>query len=429
MEVESINMARNFDDGLYSVGPRWTATSIYSIDDGGMPTNSTVEPMNETCGDLLYLGKQAEYKVPIYGYLSPIVVLFTVITNVLICVILLRRHMRTPTNVLLVFMALSDLFTGLFPLPFLLYVYTAGRYVDYLPFDTCWMYKYLFEIIPTIFHTASIWLTVALACQRYVYICHSTRAREWCTIPNVIKATCIIYILSILSQLSRCLDTDITACEVPSLVNPNETITTCFEQLTPLIEANQNLYYNIFFWYRVVVIHAIPCVTLVVMNALLVRALRRARRRRERLLQQNRKSEWKKIHESNCTTLMLIAVVGVFLVVEVPMAISFILYIVQNTFELLILTDDTQQSISMIINFFILLSYPLNFFIYCAMSRQFRETFKQVVLRRPADLKKDSTKYTTLPTTVNIENTVVKNGNGVSGDDYTGPQCNEESKV
>ena len=33
-----------------------------------------------------------------------------------------------------------------------------------------------------------------------------------------------------------------------------------------------------------------------------------------------------------------------------------------------------------VINFLIILSYPLNFGIYCGMSRQFRETFKELFI-------------------------------------------------
>ncbi len=35
-----------------------------------------------------------------------------------------------------------------------------------------------------IFHTASIWLTLALAVQRYIYVCHAPIARAWCTIAK-----------------------------------------------------------------------------------------------------------------------------------------------------------------------------------------------------------------------------------------------------
>lgn len=51
----------------------------------------------------------------------------------------------------------------------------------------------MFQVIPNMFHTASIWLTLALAVQRYIFVCHAPLARKFCTMPNVYK--CLIYIL------------------------------------------------------------------------------------------------------------------------------------------------------------------------------------------------------------------------------------------
>jgi len=60
-------------------------------------------------------------------------------------------------------------------------------------------------------------------------------------------------------------------------------------------------------------IHLVPCSILIVLNALLVRTMRQAQRRRRQLLAQNRKSECRRLAEKNMTTMMLVAVVGVFL--------------------------------------------------------------------------------------------------------------------
>ena len=37
---------------------------------------------------------------------------------------------------------------------------------------------------PQVFHNISIWLTLVLAVQRYIYICQATRARHLCSIPR-----------------------------------------------------------------------------------------------------------------------------------------------------------------------------------------------------------------------------------------------------
>ena len=135
------------------------------------------------------------------------------------------------------------------------------------------------------------------------------------------------------------------------------------------------LYYNVYYCFRVIFIHLTPCCILVVLNALLVLTIRQAQRRRRQLLAQNRKSESRRLAENNVTTMMLVAVVGVFLLVEFPLAILVIILMIDNTFNLDVLDARRRDTCEQLINLFILLSYPINFFIYCAMSQQFRETF------------------------------------------------------
>jgi len=98
--------------------------------------------------------------------------------------------------------------------------------------------------------------------------------------------------------------------------------------------------------------------------------------RRQLLLKQNRRSESRRLAESNWTTLMLVAVVGAFLVVELPLAVLLILLIVGNTFEIYVVDAGSYEVATLFVNMVIVLSYPLNFVIYCTMSRQFRATFR-----------------------------------------------------
>lgn len=82
-----------------------------------------------------------------------------------------------------------------------------------------------------------------------------------------------------------------------------------------------DVYFTVYFGFRVIFVHLVPCVSLVVLNVLLFRALRDAQLKRDKLLKENRKSECKRLRDSNCTTLMLIVVVTVFLCTEIPLAV------------------------------------------------------------------------------------------------------------
>jgi len=81
-----------------------------------------------------FLGVDA-YKLAVSGYVMPALVVLTVVTNCLICAVLLRHSMRTPTNVLLVAMAISDMLTGLSTMPAFIKFFTLGAYQDYMPYD------------------------------------------------------------------------------------------------------------------------------------------------------------------------------------------------------------------------------------------------------------------------------------------------------
>ena len=48
----------------------------------------------------------------------------------------------------------------------------------------CFSYELFVETAPQVFHNISIWLTLVLAVQRYIYICQATRARHLCSIPR-----------------------------------------------------------------------------------------------------------------------------------------------------------------------------------------------------------------------------------------------------
>jgi len=111
--------------------------------------------------------------------------------------------------------------------------------------------------------------------------------------------------------------------------------------------ADNFLYFRVYYWFRVIFIHLVPCSVLVVFNALLLITMQQAQRRRRQLLAQNRRTESRRLAESNLTTTMLVAVVGVFLLVEFPLAILMIVFIV---------LDDPQWAIApLLVNTFILI--------------------------------------------------------------------------
>ncbi len=323
------------------------------------------------------------------GYLSTALVMFTLVTNCLVCIVLLKRHMRgSPTNVLLVALSISTTLTGVWPIPVHVHYYVLGAYADWVTCGWAQAHDILIDYLPTIFHTSSIWLTVSLAVQRYVAVCHATTlAKRWCTVDNVVRASCIILVVATLFNCIRFFENRYDEVEMPSKIYPNMTVAACISHYIPFVEEHQNVYFTSYYFFRIVFINCAPCIILVILNAALINTMKTAAARRKMLLKYNRRSECRRLAESNSTTLMLVTVVGVFLLVEFPMAICFLSLIVANTFNLDVFDTMTSSIATIVVNLLILFSYLINFFIYCAMSRQFRDTFKSLFvpgLQNPA---------------------------------------------
>ncbi|RCN51014.1 hypothetical protein ANCCAN_02801 [Ancylostoma caninum] len=142
---------------------------------------------------------------PLYGLAAPAIILVTLVTNSFIVVVLSNKNLRTPTNHILLSMAITELMTGLSSCPWFLYYYTfGGLYHDQeygLPDFWCKTHPYFAVHFPTIFHTAAIWLTVYLAIQRYIYVCLPSLVVRFCTPKKTRHIIIYICICAFVSEL------------------------------------------------------------------------------------------------------------------------------------------------------------------------------------------------------------------------------------
>ncbi|RWS15076.1 sex peptide receptor-like protein [Dinothrombium tinctorium] len=376
-------------DTPYALKVDANETSVFGNNTNKIPSASELQNLLNATGDV-----PIEYLIIMFGYIMPFLLIITIVANTLIVVVLSQRHMRTPTNLVLLAMAISDLLTLLFPAPWYFYMFTLGNHSKILyPIAACYSFHCMIEVIPAFFHTASIWLTLVLAGQRYIYVCHPTVANSWCTVPRVIRAMFFVFILAFLHQSTRFFDRSFSPVQFEW---KNSSHWGCAYSTASWVNSvfTETVYFTCYYGFRIIFVHIGPCAALVVLNVLLFKALKAAQKKRDKLFKENRKSECKKLRDSNCTTLMLIVVVTVFLATEIPLAVTTVLHVAQNVLDLLIADYKTLNSTILFTNFFIMLSYPVNFAIYCGMSRQFRETFKELFLFGNVTTRREgSTRY------------------------------------
>jgi len=98
------------------------------------------------------------YYVILQGVCAPLIIIISTVLNSLIGVVLLQKHLRSPTNILLLAIALYDTLTGLFPFPAYIFIFTFRQCNDYIPYNYGWFHRINHDILPFIFHTCSIWV-------------------------------------------------------------------------------------------------------------------------------------------------------------------------------------------------------------------------------------------------------------------------------
>lgn len=207
----------------------------------------------------------------------------------------------------------------------------------------------------------------------------------------------------------------------------------CLLVMSDWVTEVENVYYLSYFTFRILFVHIGPCLALVIFNVLLYSALKRAEATRAKLFLKSNASkssgsgsspllrnghgrsqsvcasgtttehilndqnvsrrsiciEARKTtrglgsgRDANSTTFMLIVVVTVFLIVEIPLALCTLIHVVENVFNLELVSDRLLNMTIIFTNFCLIISYPLYLAIYCYMSRAFRETFQQIFIRR-----------------------------------------------
>uniref|UniRef100_A0A1I7YVG1 G_PROTEIN_RECEP_F1_2 domain-containing protein n=1 Tax=Steinernema glaseri TaxID=37863 RepID=A0A1I7YVG1_9BILA len=332
-----------------------------------------------------------------YGYVMPVLVAVTVITNSFIVIVLYQKHLRTPTNYILLSMAVTDLLTGLTSVPWFIYYYTLHGYLNDMEWGLvpfwCHAHPYLSQMIPTIWHTAAIWLTVYLAIQRYVYVCVPSSVHLYCTPRTTKLGIFTIVLLAFISEIP-----ELFGKYMEHVVENNRAV--CNLRYAPWVleVVGVQLFYSLYYWFRVTFVHGIPCFLLLIFTCKLGRTIKAAEIRKRSWVANNIDATGASVNVDHrrgsvssgsgrslyATNRMLSVICSVFLSLEIPAAIIFALHFLTAS-HMIPSTSGSYHLLNillMIRNILIILTSPLQFTIYCSMSEQFRLTVRQLFSTR-----------------------------------------------
>ncbi|KAG7202532.1 hypothetical protein KM043_009732 [Ampulex compressa] len=365
------------------------------------PTASTTSEY--TCGTDLEVFHNRYAQV--HGWVSLLVCMFGSVANSLNIAVLTRREMRSPTNMILTGLAIADLLVMIEYMPYAchLYLYHRSRRDT---FTYGWAVFVLFHSnFEQVCHTISIWLTVTLAIWRYIAVAHPQRNREWCSYRRTVFAIAGAYVFCPILCVPLYITTEVrphveTLDQYGMSVNltagdgtlEGATNTTLyFVKLTETARVHSALK-EMNFWIYSVVIKLIPCLLLTVLSIRLIRVLIEAKRRRKKLrsnvtpntvdtketeARENGRKKKRiakaldKEKQTDRTTMMLLAVLLLFLITELPQGVLGLLSVIIGPsffHTCYIMLGD-------VIDILTLINSAINFILYCLMSRQFRMTF------------------------------------------------------
>ncbi|CAN2387948.1 neuromedin-U receptor [Pristimantis euphronides] len=299
--------------------------------------------------------------------------------NLLTCTVIAKhRKMRTPTNLYLFSLAISDLLVLVFGMP----LETYEMWQNYpFPFGEggCYFKTFLFETVCF----ASILNVTALSVERYLAVIHPLKTKHVMTNVHARRVISVVWCISLLCAIPNTSLHGIYYIYLPSLERVEESATCTM--LKP------RWIYNLVIQLTTIFFYFIP-VSIITILYLLIGC----RLTRERRLGRSCKTDatWGISLESGKRrqiTKMLSVVVIVFTICWAPFHIDRLLwsFIVRWTDSM----HTVFQYVHILSGIFFYLSAAVNPIIYNLLSTKFRESFTELVCRNP----ENSLSYTSSP--------------------------------
>ncbi|XP_045182111.2 G-protein coupled receptor dmsr-1-like [Mercenaria mercenaria] len=331
--------------------------------------NITQYPTVPTVTDSPFIKLQKDYR-KLHGYISCIVCIFGLSSNIINMIVLTRKHMIKPVNCILTALAGADFLTMLTYLLYAGYFYIAKEPTWEGNHAYAWTYFLMIQYhFVLMCHNMSLWFTVYLAVLRYKSVCNNTFGyREYSLKRTIITLTIISNVVLVLCIPNVFMHKVIALSDI---VSPNVSgywiVDTNF--------VNKHIFYKVaIFWFFGVVMRILPCILLTFFICRITHTMYRSEKQRGQLQEQARLSTHGRHRDNIRTTRMLIAVVLICVLTEMPQGVFALISGLNDQFF-----KNIYSNIADILDLLVLFNSSVNFILYCSMSRQYRDTFRNLL--------------------------------------------------
>ncbi|XP_063441179.1 FMRFamide receptor-like [Mytilus trossulus] len=298
-----------------------------------------------------------------WGIVANIISAYGIIGNILSVIVLRHRIMQNSTSYYLISLAIYDTIVLLSMSLFLAIptIYLAkGDLEDYY---YAYMYMHPFCYPVALFaQTGTIYTTMAFTIERYIAVCRPLEAANTCTLSRTKRVICLIFVSSLVYNLPRFLE-----YETVQYIDSSSNTTLPNIQLTQI--GTNEIFRQVYFIYlNLFTMFLLPFTFLAVLNIQLIRAVKVARNARIKMSTSASK-------EANLTV-MLIAVIIVFLVCQLPSIADNILWTIfekgQLHCSIHYIRFTTMSNLMVVVN------SAINFILYCLFGKRFRKVFIKI---------------------------------------------------
>ncbi|CAG5130311.1 unnamed protein product, partial [Candidula unifasciata] len=322
-------------------------------------------------GDVWYNYSCQSFEVPsgfMKDIIEPTICCIGVVGIVITMVVLTRKYMSTSCNCYLTALAVGDLL-------FLLMLF-ARTLVDKLAdcvfhFSDAYLVFNVYTIIlQDICLYLTIGVTVMLAVERYIAVCHPMRTIGLCTITRARTIIVALFVVSFILRSPKFLDIEVQYRKTES-TGRVLTISWAFPY-------DEKLYTYIV---TVGLLTVLPLLALLILNIRIIQELRRSAQYLQCYLGADMRVRSVVTSEEAKITLMLVGVVLAFFVCHVPYMVYSIIVAFRNydTHSYDVFTKSHEmKNFQHVCHSFLALRSSCNFVLYCWFSEKFWVTFKRI---------------------------------------------------